>query len=108
MGGHTFACSRAALALNNTAELINGHAVAAHLDECAHHGAHHVAQKTVGSDAEIPMRGRQLYPPRLGDATERGLYVCMCLAESPEVAVCTKNGSRLVHQVEIELVMNLT
>ena len=44
---------RATVALaDDSPEIFNGKLAAAHVDERAHYGAHHVAQETVGRDDE--------------------------------------------------------
>ena len=40
---------------DDAAEVVDGDAVQAHLDEGAHHGPHHVAQEAVGGDGEYPL-----------------------------------------------------
>ena len=54
LGGHGFTCLSAATALNDLSELVEGHLATAHLYQRAYHGAHHIAQKAVGGNLEIP------------------------------------------------------
>ena len=74
MARHRGAGGAAVLALNDLAEVIYGHLVAAHLDEGAHDGAHHVAQETVGGDGEHPLVAFPC-PLGMGDAAVVGLDV---------------------------------
>ena len=74
MAGHGGAGGAAVLALNDVAELLHGHLVAAHLDEGADDGAHHVAQEAVGSDGKHPLVVL-MGPCRMGDAAVVGLDV---------------------------------
>lgn len=57
MTGHRLAGLRAFPAFYDLTEVVKHHAVTANLNQCADNGTHHVAEKTVGLDAEIPLRG---------------------------------------------------
>lgn len=85
MAGHAFAGGGALATGDDGIELVEGEAVTANLHEGADDGTHHVAEKTIGGDAEVPRTVTVGYPPSLGDATSGGLHVGMALAESTEV-----------------------
>ena len=102
MSGHRGAGGATVLALNDLAELLYRHLVAAHLDESAHDGAHHVAQESVGSDGKHPLvvlTG----PLGMGDAAVVGLDVGVQLRKRGEVGVVQQTACRLVHQIEVKV-----
>ena len=72
--------------LNDAAKLIHRNLVHAHLDQCAHNGTYHVAQKTVGGDGKHPLLALPV-PSRARDMTNVGLHIGVQLAERSEIAV---------------------
>ena len=66
MARHTVACRATVFALYHLTELFHRQSTAPNLNEGAHNGAHHVAQKTIGSDGKDPpqlsLRGREHCP----------------------------------------------
>ena len=56
MAGHRLSSRAAVFTLNDLAKLIYSDAMSAHFHQCAHYGAHHVAEKAVGSDGKHPLR----------------------------------------------------
>ena len=80
--------------------------VSPHIDERAHYGTHHIAQEAVGRDDKPVVMVVDSLPFGPAHLAQRGLHVGMGLAECAEVGVSGEHPSRLVHQVEIELVMN--
>ena len=80
--------------------------MAPHIDEGSHHSAHHIAQEAVGRDDKPVVMVVDSLPFCPVHLAQRSLHVGMGLAECAEVGVSGEHPSRLVHQVEIELVMN--
>ena len=75
MRRHRCAGRTAVFHINYMCELLKGDFVSADVDECAHDGADHVAQKTVGCDDETPAVGRNLFPAGMRNVTDVGLDV---------------------------------
>ena len=102
VAGHGGAGGAAVLALDDLAEFLHGHLVAADLDEGADDGAHHVAQEAVGSDGEYPLVA-VLGPLGMGDAAVVGLDVGVQFGEGGEVGVVQQAACGLVHQVKVKV-----
>ena len=81
MAGHGGAGGAAVFALDDLAEFFDRHLVAAHLNEGADDGTHHVAQETVGSDGEYPLVVILTFPLGVGDAAVVGLDIGVQLGE---------------------------
>ena len=107
MGRHAFSGLGAFLAFNHMTELIHRHAPASHLDQGAYHSPHHVTQKAVGGDDEIPFVVASLNPAGLSNVAERGLHIGMALAECPEYLVFQQSSGGHVHGIKVERVMGL-
>ena len=101
MARHRRASLAAVFLLDNLAKLLHRDLVAAHLDERAHDGAHHVAQKAVGGDGKHPLVALAL-PSRMRDAAVVGLHVGVKFGKRGEVGVSHHALGGTVHQVEVE------
>ena len=100
--GHALAGGAAIAGADHVVESVEGEAVLAHFEQCAHHGAHHVAQEAVGGDFEAPGLQVFLDPAGAGEVAGVGLVVGAGLAETAEVGVLHEAGGGFVHQREVE------
>ena len=94
----------AVFTLDDLAKFVNSDAVSAHFHQCAHYGAHHIAEKAVGSDSKHPLRAL-LLPSCVSDLAIIGFHIGVEFAERGEVGERQHSLCRLVHQLEVELIM---
>ena len=80
MWRHRCAGLAAILLLDDAAEVVDGDAVQAHLDQCTHHSPHHVAEEAVGCDGEHPLLPHPV-PLGTGDDAVVGLDIGVEFAE---------------------------
>ena len=85
-GWNAVASRAAVLLFDGFAELSHRQAATTHVDECTYDGTDHIAQETVGFDAEDEAVG-SLVPMGVHDATVVGLDVGMELGERSEVDI---------------------
>ncbi len=102
MRRHRGAGLAAVLALHDGTKLLQAHAPLPHFQQGADNGAHHVAQKTVGLDAEH-QQAVLLHPARLHDLAVVGLHLGVHLRETREVVVLEEHVGGLLHLVHVEV-----
>ena len=73
-----------------------------HIDQGAHNGAHHVAQKAVGGNFKAPQARLNLLPMGTGDVADVRFGIGVQLAETGKVAHRKQMFSSLVHEVEAQ------
>ena len=102
MGWHRGSGFAAVLALDDGAELLQSHAPLPYLQQGADDGPHHVAQETVGLDAEH-QQTVLFKPTRLHDLAVVGLHLGMNLRETCKVLVLEKHVGSLLHLGNIQV-----
>ena len=102
VAGHRVAGGATVLAVYHLAELLEREPAAAHFDERADYGAHHVAQETVGRDFELPHVVGRFFPHGAAHAADVGLRVGVELGETGEVINRQQVTGGAVHRLEIE------
>ncbi len=106
MARHRLSSRAAVFTLDDLAKLIYSDAMSAHFHQCAYYGAHHVAEKAVGSDGKHPLRAL-LLPSRVSDLAIIGFHIGVEFAERGEVGERQHSLCRLVHQLEVELIVTI-
>lgn len=80
----------------------NGSGVAPYLNQRADNGADHVAQKTVGADLEIPVRGVCLHPPGVSYGTNVGFVIGMQFCKRCKIVSTEQTAGGEVHGIEVK------
>ena len=101
---HRLSCPSALPLFNHSPESVERQSSTPHIYQSAYNGSHHIAQKPVGGNLEIPTRVVHLMPTGGSDMTDGGLGIRVTLTERSEVIVFHEYLSRLVHHVEVESV----
>ena len=95
--------SRAAVFLfDDVAEPVDAEHTAPYVEQGAYDGTDHVAKEAVGRDGELPLRGSDLFPPRMSDVAVVRLYVRVEFRERSEVCVVEQRLCSLVHLFKIQ------
>lgn len=102
MCGHGLSGHGAVAAADDVDELFRGEVSASHLDEGSDDGSDHVAQESVGCDAEVVFSGCVVDKTGCGYVANVCFDVCVCFAEACKVGKGGQNGGCGVHYVEIE------
>lgn len=101
MSGDGLSCLSAVAAFDDAAEVGEGDAHVAYVEQGAYDGADHVAQEAVGNDFKAPLVGGELCPYGAGDAAEVGFRVRTRFAEAREVRIVGEKRGGLVHESEV-------
>ena len=96
MGGHRSPCLAAVLAFDDGTELLQAHAPLPYLQQGADDGPHHIAQETVGLDAEH-QQTVLLKPSRLHNLAVVGLHLGMHFREAREVLILKEDIGGFLH-----------
>ncbi len=102
MRRHRSAGFAAVLALDDGAELFQGHTPFPYLQQGADDGPHHVAQETVGLDTEH-QQTVLLKPTRFHDLAVVGLHLSMDLRETRKVLVFKEDVGGFLHLGNVQI-----
>ena len=105
MSRHTFACRRTAALRDYPVELVKGNSVPSNINKGADNRTHHVPQKTVCGNAEMPAVAGILHPDGFRNIAQCGLDIGMGLAERPEIADLKQMCCSFVHGFKVKWIM---